>query len=298
MTSPTASDSPGTGVVVWGNCQAEPLARLLAGPLGTTGLHVVDVPPVFLAEEAEVEHLHEVLASAAVLVTQPVREEYRVPGCGWQHLAGLLPGDGRVVTVPVVFHTGLFPFQVNAHGADGARVDAPTTIYHDLRAVAAWQRGMTVDEAVHWWPSAGAEAARITAERSLDELRRREAGLDVAASDLVHRADGLYTVDHPANVVLGELARRILSVLGVDAAVEVPEREFLGERRAPVDPGVVRAFDWPADRPPDWVVNGVRVPLADIVSEHLEFYAAHPDVAQDCLTRQGEQMQLLELLVG
>ncbi|MBA3523538.1 MAG: hypothetical protein H0T85_03075, partial [Geodermatophilaceae bacterium] len=167
-------------VVVWGNCQAEPIARLLAEPLRRHGLQVVDVPPVFLVDDTGLERVHELVSRAAALLTQPVREEYRIPGCGAAQLSAMLPADGRCLTFPVTYHVGAFPFQVNAHGGEGERVDAPLTDYHDLRTLVAASRGMTVEETVAWWPMPPAEAVRRASEESLGRLREREAPLDVS----------------------------------------------------------------------------------------------------------------------
>lgn len=312
-----SSTSP-DAVIVWGNCQAEPLSRLLAAPLAARGLRVVDVPPVFLVDDDGVRMVHELMAATAVLITQPVRDEYRVAGCGWRQLARLLPPTSRVLTFPVVFHTGLFPFQVNAHGANGERVDAPITIYHDLRTMVAAERGLTVEQTVRWWPAVSVTAARAVTEQSLTELRRREQDLDIEASDLVHGPHSLFTIDHPTNEVLGELARRVLGAVdggaggdvdfpaevgvvtgaagGDPNGVVVPTREFLGARRAPVEPGVSQAFGWPrAGEAPDWIEDGRRVGLATIVAAHLELYAARPDLVADGRARNAARLQILGL---
>ena len=69
-------------VVVWGNCQAAPIAALLSGPLAEHGLSVMTVPPVFEIDAAGLERVRAQLATAALLITQPIRDEYRIPGCG------------------------------------------------------------------------------------------------------------------------------------------------------------------------------------------------------------------------
>ena len=81
-------------VVVWGNCQAEPVAALLTEPLSRHGLRVVVVPPVFLVDQAGLSRVHDLVSRAAVLVTQPVRDEYSIPPCGAAPLTTLLPPTG------------------------------------------------------------------------------------------------------------------------------------------------------------------------------------------------------------
>lgn len=289
----------GRPVVVWGNCQAEPTADLLRAPLVAAGCEIVDVPAVFLAGEDDVRRVREVLRDAAALISQPVRDEYATPGCGTRQLAAEMPPDARLITFPVAFDTRAFPYQVNAHDGDGHRVTAPITDYHDLRIIDAAARGWSVDETLERWPQPTADAVRRTTEASRSELRRREQDIDVRVSDLLDELGprALFTITHPTNALLAAQAGRILAALGLpDDPPAAPEREYLGERRAPLEPAVARALDWPVD--PDrqeWVFRGRSVPLREVIEAHLERYAQHPDVVTDSLRRHADRRALLGL---
>lgn len=292
---------PGGGrpVVVWGNCQAEPTADLLRAPLAAAGCEIIDVPPVFLADADDVARVRSALADGAALVSQPVRDEYATPGCGTRQLAAVLPADALVVTFPVAFDTRAFPYQVNAHDGDGKRVTAPITDYHDLRILDAAARGWSVEQTVDRWPRPSAEAVRRTAEASRAELRRREQHIDVPVSDLIDElgAHALFTITHPTNALLAAQAARILAALGLPAdPIEPPTREYLGERRAPLEPAVAAELGWPDDPDRrDWIFRGEAVPLRRVVQAHLERYAEHPDVVADSLHRHADRRALLGL---
>lgn len=298
---PLPLPSGGRPVLVWGNCQAAPTADLLRAPLAAAGCEIVDVPPVFLADADDVQRVRELLADAAALVSQPVRDEYATPGCGTRQLAALLPADARLVTFPVAFDTRAFPYQVNAHDGDGHRVTAPLTDYHDLRILDAAARGWSVDQTVDRWPQPSAEAVLRTTAASRAELRRREHDIDVPVSDLLDELgpDALFTITHPTNALLAAQARRILTALGLPDgpdAFAVPDREYLGERRAPLEPAVAAALDWSPD--PDraeWIFRGERLPLRDVVTAHLERYAAHPDIVADSIRRHADRRALIGL---
>lgn len=282
-------------VVVWGNCQSIPLAEMLSGPLSEHGWQVHPVRPVFEVDEAGLAEVHRLMAKAAALITQPIRDEYRIPGCGSNQLSALLGDDARVVTFPVTYDTSAFPYQVNAHRGDGTRVDAPLTDYHDLRVIIAAERGLGVDDALAWWPAPTPEMVRSNAEASAAELHRRESDLDVQVSDLLG-GPAMFTLSHPRNTVLAETARRILTVLGVEGEIEVPEREYLGARRAPVEAPVVDALGWPAEiRQDHWIVNRAEVDQREVVGTHLDFYATYPDIVTDARTRFATRLELLEL---
>lgn len=278
-------------VVVWGNCQSPALQALLRAPLARHGLEVVPVPTVYEATAAEVEHVHRVVAGASVLVSQPVAEEYRFPGCGTEFLAGLLPPHGRLLRIPSVVHTAWFPYQVNGHTGAGVRIPAPLVDYHDLRLVAAAARGDVPDP--DWNPPDGTVAAH--AERSLAELRRRERGLDVTISDALAGREAMFAMNHPSNHTLGVFAQRILDALGLPGRVDLPHREFLGELRTGIDAAVAAGLGADPVASP-WRRAGAVVTDRDIAAAHLVFYREHPDVVADCLGRYRPRLDELALL--
>ena len=283
-------------MVVWGNCQAGPVAALLGPVLARHGLQVEAVAPVFLADVDEVARVHRLVTGCAYLVSQPIGDDYRVPGSSTAHLASLLPPDGRLLTFPVTFHLGPFPFQVNAHGGDGERVDAPVTDYHDLRAVVAAERGLGVDDALAWWPEPTTAAVREISARSLTELRRREAALDVRASSWLDRADAMMTISHPSNTVLVGVTDALLAAMDLGERVQAPVREFLGQRRTPLEPAVVRALEWPPDAVRlQWRIDGGEVEPSTVISAHLDLYRERPDIVVDCRRRYAERLGLLGL---
>lgn len=285
----------GRPVLVWGNCQARPLAQLITPAIAEAGAVVASTPPVFEVNEAEVADVRELVAHAAALITQPVRDEYRWPGCGADALAALLPPDARLVRVPVMYDLGPFPFQCNAHGGDGLRVDAPLTDYHDLRIVVAAHRGYSAARTLDWWPGAEPDAVRAVAADSRAELARRDAFVDVPGADLLG-PEAMFTLSHPSNATLARLASRILDRLGLPSDVASPGREFLGQRRAPLEPFVASALGWSeavvGDR---WLLDGQLLAPEQVVSAHLAFYADRPDVVADTLRRHADRLTRLGL---
>lgn len=289
-----APGRPGAALV-WGNCQADPVARLLTVPLRDMGIQVWRVPPVYLLDEGQVAQIRRVVRRCALLVTQPVRDDYRVSGCGSEQMAELVPASASVVTMPIVYDQGPFPYQVNAHGGDGDRVNAPITDYHDLRVVAAAAHGHSTVDLTPDRASIGAVAA--LAAESAAEQARREHRLDVHVGRDVRQPDALHTMTHPANTVLVSMARGVLAALGCgDASVQSPDEELLGERRAPVDPVAAAALGWPAPTRTTWTIGGLPVSDHDVTQAHLSFYRQRPDVVADTVERQADRIAALRLL--
>ncbi|SCX51051.1 hypothetical protein SAMN03159343_2540 [Klenkia marina] len=293
-----AAVEPGTVGFVWGNCQAESIRRMVAPAGAEHGVEFVRLPPVFEMDEAEVGRLHELVGLAGVLVTQPVKDEYRVPGCGSEQLVALLPSDARVVRVPTTYYEGLFPWQVHAHDADGARVDAPLTDYHDLRLLHAAVQGWDVDRAVAAVEATrpDPDAVRDLAARSQAELRRRNAALDVDTTDAVVAggAEAMWTVNHPANATLREVGTGVLATLGWAGEPAVPGHQMLGNAKAPLDAAVLDALGLdPAAARDRWVLAGREVPWAEVAGPQLALYADRPDVARRAVDRYADRLSAL-----
>ncbi|OAH49480.1 WcbI family polysaccharide biosynthesis putative acetyltransferase [Microbacterium oleivorans] len=262
------------GVVV-GNCQAESV-RLV---LDSDELPLVRVPPVYLLDAAATRRLHEVVAGAAALIAQPVKDDYHGLPLGTRQLAASLPPSGRAVTFPIVRFTGLHPFQAALH-VPGVEETPPLVAYHDVRTLAL-AAGAPVRERLD------PDGVRAEAAASLAELRRREETLDVAASDLFAepRFDLVRTVNHPGNEVIVALGDRILRALGRDGAARDPGRPLLNAVHAPREDWVIDAWGLDAHAVPDWTVDGRRVDPAEVRDAHLAWYREHPQFVRGAVDR-------------
>ncbi|MDO5635190.1 MAG: WcbI family polysaccharide biosynthesis putative acetyltransferase [Micrococcus sp.] len=314
-------------VLVWGNCQAESLRRLVMGvpagdPLHETGalagLSSVRIPPAFEIQPDEVPHLRRVLAHTRVLISQPIPDDYRTMPVGTARLVEQLPPGAQVLRLPVVYDTSRFPWQVTlrhwkvARGAaERPGEDPPRVPYLDLREVArvAVQLGLARpgmsllenpdDDAPVQVP---ANAVRSLAIESAERLARREAQRELMpVSDLVaaDRGVGFHTANHPDNPVLRAVAARVLERLGADPAdVVIPEpgRVLLGGVRTPLEEQVVSALGLEVDAREDWLIGGEPVAAAEIASEHRAWLRENPRAVQVALERFGDTLRTLQVL--
>ena len=79
---------------------------LLAGSMRS-----VRVPPVHELERDDIPHLRRTLAHASVLLSQPIRPDYRELPLGTAQVTAVLPPGAQTVLFPVMRYAGLFPFQ-------------------------------------------------------------------------------------------------------------------------------------------------------------------------------------------
>ncbi|MCK6079244.1 peptide ABC transporter ATPase [Microbacterium sp. EYE_5] len=264
----------GYGVVV-GNCQAESVRIVL----DSEALPLVRVPPVFELDAGATRRLHELVAGASALIAQPVKDDYHGLPLGTRQLAASLPASGRAVTFPVVRYTGLHPFQAALH-VPGVEETPPIVAYHDIRTLAE-AAGIPVQERLT------RDAVHAEAADSIAELRRREASLDVAVSDVfaVPRFDLVRTVNHPGNEVILAIGERVLRALGRGGAAVDPGRRLLNDVHAPREPWVIEAWGLEDEAAPAWDVAGRTVGAAEVHEAHLEWYRENPAFVRGAIER-------------
>jgi hypothetical protein len=275
---------PDGAAVVLGNCQAESLRIVIDGP----DLATVRIPPVHELEAADLPHLDRLLDSASLVVTQPIRDDYRGLPVGTRQLASRLTRGARLVVVPAVRHRSLHPAQVVVRHPDMPIEDPPIVAYHDLRTIA---------EALGYErPELRPATVAAIARESTAELRSREERNDaVRISDVFDRPRFplMRTLNHPGNAVWAELARRVRDRVGLDDAVTDPGRELLWSVVSPREDVVIET--WGLDDAPDprWSVDGRSVHDDEVREAHLRWYAGHPELLRLAADRHARALDEL-----
>lgn len=264
---------PETFGVVVGNCQAESLRQVMDAP----DRRFVRVPPVHEMTADEAERLHAVAASAHVVVTQPIRDDYRDLPLGTRQIEAAT--SARVVTVPPVRFAGLHPFQA-AIRVPGVDEDPPLVAYQDIRTLAG-AAGIPVATALP------PESVRAIGDASIDVLRTREKSCDVAVSDLFDEvsADHMRTVNHPGNAVWLPLGERMLRALALDGGPTDPGRPLLAAVQAPLEPEVVEAWSLHDAPRAHWLVDGREIDAGEVEAAHRDWYARHPEFVRAAVER-------------
>lgn len=303
-------------LVVHGNCQAESLRVLLAGPDrvdgGTAGpsarvdggagagtVNPVRIPPVHELTPDDLPYLDALLARTGILLSQPVRGGYRDLPLGTAELAARLPAGARVLRYPIVRYLGLHPYQaIVRHPSDPAAVPAGVP-YHDLRILTAIRDGLPAAAVAEAATAVTADPGPLQAvgEESLAELARREKLCDVGISDVIPSlgAAAVHTLNHPGNTLLIAFARQVQAALGLPATAADPGRVMLGGIRTPLQAPVLAALGLPDPAREHWLVDGIPVPVADVVTAQLAWYAGHPQFVAAGLTRHADRIAQLGL---
>lgn len=271
-------------LVVVGNCQAESTRKLLMSTGHFTGERIA---PVHELEAKDMGWFLGLVARADVLVTQPIRDNYRGLPVGTRQLQT----SARRVVVPVLRFDGLMPYQAIIRDPDDPSLNPPVVPYHDLRTLAA-AAGYSGAAA----PSPG--ALRRAAAMSVEQMRVRErAHGAVVVSDYLETTPVWHTVNHPDNATLAFMASRVLEALGLSDEPVAPDYEMLGGLDAPVDAEAADALGVPVAGRDEWRERGGGViDVDEIRAAQLEFYRERPALVAHGLQRHAERLANLGLV--
>ena len=294
---PSAHDERPLWLVV-GNCQAEALRRVLDS-VPARPYRTVRIPPVHELTQQDLPQLDELLGQAEVLLSQPIRQDYRDLPVGTRQLAERLNSTARVFRWPVIRYAGLYPFQVIVRRPADRSLTPPVVPYHDLRTIAAARAGRPPDDP--WDVEVSAEQIRTVAAISRDELATREArDCDVGISDQLAGlgTEAAHTINHPGNPVLIALAQRILDHLGAGLTAGSVDTVLLSSVTAPLEARVLDALGLAGTPRPDWCQHGARIAADDVHTAQLRWYDRNRDFLELAVQRHGNVMDSLGLLTS
>ena len=277
-------------LTVVGNCQAESTRRLLM----STGAFTSDrIKPIHEIEASDLGWFTALLKRTDVLVTQPIRDDYRGVPVGTRQMLEHLPRHARHITVPVLRFDGLMPYHAIIRNPEDTSENPPVVPYHDLRILAAAARGARAP----LQPDPSPDALRRAAAMSIEQIATRErAHNTVVISDYLETTPVWHTINHPDNATLGVMAQRIVDALGIDAQVELPDYEMLGQLQAGVDKQSALALGVNVERP-EWRDRTLGTIDAGLIArEQLEYYRQRPHVVAHGLERHRERLENLGLM--
>lgn len=281
----------GDPVVIVGNCQAGALGMALR-----TNEHfgrlfdVIEFPAVHEIPPQMIPDLHDALARSSVAILQRVEENYRDGiGLGTETLAAIA-SSATVIRWPSVYWGGYFPdlFYLR-DGAGRPVVDGPFD-YHDRQVLSAYVDGLTVEQTCKMIEDSRRPSDAVAwADAATAELDLRGRGCDVNVTEFIAETfrDQLlfFTMNHPANVMLGFIGRETLQCLGLRGAIDLSKMpgEVLGATFYPLHPNHVRALDlhfgsvWQAGHAP-FKIRGVSYESPAAVRAFFDYYKNNPEL--------------------
>jgi hypothetical protein len=213
-------------LAVVANCQARPIATLIKALLPAIAEPSTII--VHLAGKDRIDDDYAVLDTADLIFAQLVTDQYFAGHLATSRLKARY--GARVISWPNVFFRGQTPDLAYASVTQAdeparKRLLGPLREYHHRGIFEAWQAGINARECLAVLAECSLsfqEHALSVADRSLEDLRQREAALDVAISGVItaewRRRRLFFTFNHPSAYLLSEMARRLLLHAGVETA--------------------------------------------------------------------------------
>lgn len=264
-------------VLVYGNCQAGPLGRLLerAAPQ----LEVVRVAPVHTIQPADYEATRDLFRTADVVLSQPIGASF-----GTVSLDSLKADAGKCewVTYPSIYFSGTFPYLQYLRRPSGLPVRGPLGDYHDTRILRSFELGLDEVNCLKELEAEDPVRCDLHFKNALAESSRREASLDIKIMEtlaellLVERC--FHTFNHPSNKVMWQVVCRFLELMSIPilAGAKPPITQFLDEISAaiPTEMGSVVGLSY-AD--PLYRVRREAVEPARLVEDFYRIYRQMED---------------------
>ncbi len=237
--------------VVVGNCQAKAFELMLTtNDAFAQRFELVSFPAVHEIPDAQVPELHAAVAGAALVLPQRVDEGYREGiGLGTETLARLA-GTAHVLRWPSVFWAGYVPDLLYLRDDAGRPVVDGPFDYHDRTILQAYASGLDAGGACALLADPEQPSdAQSWADRATAELDVRGEGCEIKVARFIAERfrDELlfFTMNHPANALLADMARQALDLLGLPGTVD-PVRlgpdDLLGSTFYPLHASHVRAL--------------------------------------------------------
>lgn len=240
-------------VYVHGNCQARAIGGLLEAHYPAWEVSSYEVFTQKILDE--IERYHEVVATADIIISQPVHDGYRGRddlSLNW--IRSHSKPNAEIIIFPSLFFTGQLV------GWNSVEVSGFGMPYHDLLTLHCAALGMGAERVAgiildpELYPeSLIADEIRI----SIEEMRRRESGdgIDVHLSPFLARYGELtplfHIINHPGRPVLAYITNSILSRLGFAATVPFTGPECIPIPHVPLHASVRRFLEARGGKP-EW----------------------------------------------
>ncbi|MFW7266353.1 WcbI family polysaccharide biosynthesis putative acetyltransferase [Gluconacetobacter sp. Hr-1-5] len=202
-------------IAVIGNCQAQAIEAIIAMH---TDCKILRLPPVFEMSDADKDRTLDVLGKVDVIFAQRVSADYNPPFLRAASLRSMFP---NVLIWPNIYHAGYSPDIEYLYLGGIGKVVGPLDDYHMKTVRTAYLRGASVAECLSCYSVENFTSIFPNPiEASLAELRRREKDVDIKISDCIEEYGKgrklFYTPNHPVNVLLFEMVRRMLYGIGLN----------------------------------------------------------------------------------
>lgn len=216
-------------------------------------LEIARLQPVFVMQNSDKDAVYSKFREADLVLTQRISDEYNLDWIASNEVRREF--GAKVAVWPNIYFDGYFPGVQYIYLAKWGKLPSPLGEYHFGQVHSAHAAGKTVQQAVNDFAGEALfETSPNPIDGSLDELRAREADVDVPISDAIAGSLAVsrlfYTPNHPVNGLLGVMLKRLAARADIkfdtEKAVAAPYR--LDDCYIAASPAIVNRFKLPFDQ--------------------------------------------------
>jgi hypothetical protein len=223
--------------VIVGNCQAQLLEVIM---MTHTDWKITRVPPVFTLGKEDEDAIMGVMSSADIIFAQRITDDFPVEYVRSSRISSVFD---NVISWPNLYFSGYFPDIEYCYIPNIGKLIGPLDDYHPNLVMNHYKTGKSVEDCVRAYQPEQFEILYPNPiERSLHELETREADTDTSISEYIRDTLGhrkmFFTVNHPINDLLFEMAERLMRAAGYN--ITLPRKLDYGLSRIniPIYPSV------------------------------------------------------------
>lgn len=209
-------------ICVVGNCQSKQIKYIIKESGNT--IDIVETPENYLATESDRQIFDAAYKTAdVVFIQRSTYPEFCTPGYARQFCR-------NTISWPVIYFDGYFP-DIGYFRVKNNFIQSILGGYHSKFIRRLYLAGATPEDAhVAYTGKQFANEYAGSFEKSIDNLRAREGECDVIISDYVsekcRERQLFYTINHPDNITIITLIRRLFNCIGENVAIAENLREL------------------------------------------------------------------------
>ena len=204
-------------IAIIGNCQVRPISQMLS--LLNPNIEVISIAIVHLMVSENREEYWRFFNRADLIITQLIADTYPCEFVQTNFLKKYF--DYKIIKIVNLYYLGYTPDLMYIRNTTQGTLKSPLGEYHNKTFFEAFKKGLSIQDAMQNYNNYDYNKEQYSgiAEKSLEELKKREYYTDIQIADFIEERlakERLFFVfNHPSKKLLLELAKKILLVCGI-----------------------------------------------------------------------------------
>lgn len=238
--------------IIYANCQNELLAEYLLKSPSFNQEYTIKRFPVHLLMQGKKTIPDELLKRAKLFIYQPVKDIHGI--CSSRYILNKLPSDCQRISFPPLYFTGYHPQYCKNPVNKVIKPIYPFGVmpYGDSNIISMLKQSNSVSEIIERLSNTNYYSQQFllaNVDKSLAELSRREAVLNIKVSDFIKKNYQhyylFYTVNHPTDIMGIYVVNQILKALDLplldrETYIKDSTTGILDEEQTPIYPSVIK----------------------------------------------------------